>query len=217
MSEEIKEIRTNLARAKGYFHRHDVQRALAATALALGTWVKSGAPRLYKNELYGALREMLGLLNRTDEVTTVLEKGLVWEPGQERGLLMQFAEVLRAIQELDMDDDHRRILARKQQLDKLFKHGCLLLADNKVQEADKAFQEAMLHYEDEDSIFRLMGQRMLDAGEPALALRYLKRAIKASPNRDVVEMAIDAYKRSGKHGAAIKLEQVHAALLKAGD
>lgn len=212
MSNSAKAIKENLARAKAYFNRHDVQRAVAATAAALQAWVQAGEPA-GKNELVGALREVVALLGRADEVTGELGGPPVWQPGQEKSLLIQLAKVLRALQHQEVDEDHRKILERKQKLDRLFIYGSRLLETHKPKEADEAFQEAMTYHKDEDVIFRMMGERMMAASQPALALRYLKRALKASPERQVVEMTIDAYKRSGNHGAAAKLQQQFAALL----
>ncbi|MFV0421977.1 tetratricopeptide repeat protein [Oleidesulfovibrio sp.] len=214
MSNNAKVIKENLARAKSYFNRHDVQRAVAATATAVQAWVKGGEPSLGKVELQGALREVVSLLSRADEVSAELGGPLVWQPGQEKVLLVQLANVLRALQHQDLGEDHRKILERKLKLDKLFNYGCRLLENHKVKEADEAFQEAMTHHKDEDVIFRMMGERMMAASQPAMALRYLKRSLKAAPERSVVEMTIDAYKRSGNHGSAVKLQQKYADLLK---
>ena len=65
---DLKSIKEELARAKGYFHRHEILRSMISVAAALKAVI--GAP-LYgrdKLEVGSALAEMVCLLNRADEV-----------------------------------------------------------------------------------------------------------------------------------------------------
>lgn len=185
---DARQAREFLARAKAYFHRHDVPRALAATAAGVQAVVEGGFAGRDLTELQGALREMVQLLSRDEDVKSraaaITPRGLVFEKGAERQLLAVLARILRSMRDEQEQESYEQAIARKQQLDKMLLHGKRLLEHKRVAEADEAFSEAINHYRDEHRLFMLMGKAMLDAGEPRRALRHLRKAVEVDPDTE---------------------------------
>ncbi len=184
---DARQTREYLARAKAYFHRHDVPRALAATAAGVQGIVDGGFAGRDLTELHGALREMVQMLSRDEDVKTraaaISPRGLVFEKGTEKQLLAVLARILRSMRDEQEQETYEQAIARKQQLDKLLLHGKRLLEHKKVAEADEAFTEATGHYRNEHRLFLLMGKAMLEAGEPKRALRHLRKAMEVDPDK----------------------------------
>lgn len=187
---DARQTREFLARAKAYFHRHDVPRALAATAAGAQGVVEGGIAGRDLTELQGALREMVQLLSRDEEVlaraTAIAPRGLTYEKGAEKQLLAMLTSILRVMRDEQEQETYEQAIARKQQLDKLLLHGKRLLEQKKVAQADAVFTEAVNFYRNEHRLFLLMGQAMLEAGEPKRALRHLRKAMETGTDAEQV-------------------------------
>jgi len=207
MSTVIRTTKEHLARAKSYYHRHDLERSLFSMLKGLGALVKAGPHLTGRTEVDGLLRELVGLYARTDEFRKDFPKGIAFVKGKERALYMALQQVLKKLEEARKQKDYEEILARKLRIDKLLSYGKKLLAVGKVKDAESAFQELESLYTDEHSVFRLIGQALHEAQQYKLAVKYLRRAMKAQPDsKKPVELAIAAYKADGNIPVAAKLE-----------
>lgn len=208
MGNEARAVKEHLARAKGYFHRHDVMRALASTAAAVQTLLKAptvvGADRMAVDN---AFHEITGMLNRTEEVTANLPQGLVYRKGAEKAFLLSLAKLVQLLKEAEEKESYEETLARKLKIDRNLSYGRRLLEAGKINDARDAFDEAAGLYVDEESLFRLMGQACIDNSQGRLALRYLKQAEKVDPEkRSVISLLIDACKLEGNIPLVKQLE-----------
>jgi Tfp pilus assembly protein PilF len=82
-------------------------------------------------------------------------------------------------------EDHDSALARKRSLDQNINLGAKLLTQNKVSEADAAFQDALASYKDEHRAWQMIGKLLLDAGQARRAWPYLKKATELEPQNEV--------------------------------
>lgn len=199
--------KTHMARAKAYFQRHEVLRAVEEIAAALFVVQGGSVTGPDKLAVESALREMVALLNRTDELKACFPKGIAYKPGFEKPLHNALVQMVRLVRQAQERETYTQTLERKQKLDKLLSYGRKLLEAGKVQDADGAFQEAADLYVDEHSLFRLMGEACLAARQPRMASKYLKRAVKVERNPKLsATLLVRSLEESGNIPAARKLE-----------
>lgn len=195
-----------LARAKAYFQRHEVMRSLEAVTGALKL-MQAGVAGQDKTSIDSALREMIQLLNRTDEIKTHFPKGLAFQPGMEKALYVALSGLLQALQQAQELETYTQTLERKNKLDKLYNYGAKLLEAGKVQDAEGAFQEAIVLYVDEHALFRMIGEACLAVKQPKMAAKYLKQALKIGNEKEIVgRLLVRALEEGGNIPAARKLE-----------
>lgn len=201
-----KAAKENLARAKAYFQRHEVLRCIEAVVLALQA-VQGGVTGTDKLAVDSALREIMTLLSRTEEVRHYFPKGLAFQPGTEKPLLRALSQMLERIRAAQLRESYTQTLERKQKLDKLLGYGKKLLEAGKVADADGAFAEAVECYVDEHVLFRMIGEACLAAKQPRMAAKYLKRGVKVDPlPKRTGALLVRALEESGNIPAARKLQ-----------
>lgn len=172
-----KEIREHLGRVKPYYLRNEIQRALGAAIAGL-QGLGNSQPT---TEMRGVIREAIQLLSRDDEVRKYLKAPIIYQPGQEKAVLVQLALVYKGIREAAEYEGHDTALNRKIKMDQAFNQGVKLLDQGRASEADACFVEAISCYKDEHRIFSLIGKALIGAGEIRRALPYLKRGAEAAP------------------------------------
>lgn len=177
-----REIREHLGRVKTYYLRNESQRALASTIAALRGMGSTPLP----TELRSALREALQFLAKDKSITAHMQAPLIYQPGQEKSILVMLTNAYKAMDAAAALEDHAATLARKLHLDQSYNEGLKLLAQQKPSEADACFATALKSYKDEQRIFVLMGKALMEAGEVRRALPYLKRAVEVLPQDEDV-------------------------------
>lgn len=197
---DLRKIRENLGRIKVYYLKGDTLRALGAAVVALKALAVPGV--VLPVDVRGLLREGVQLLARDKDVKRLLKTPLMYQPGQERALLLHLAQVYKQLEEEAGREDHDAALARKRRLDQALNVGQRLLAQGKASEADASFQEALAFYRDEHRVFQLVGKWLLDAGQPRRALSYLRKAVELEPDNAVARDLLDAAGRLREGDAA---------------
>lgn len=183
----VKPIILELARAKSYFHRHEVLRSIMSVATALKAMVKTQAMGQDRQIIEGALRELVQHLNRTDEVKRYCPKGaLTWERGGAKRLFSELAQTLKAIKEESERETIEATRERKLKLDQLLVRGQKSLEYKKLAEAEEAFQEAITLYVDEHKLFYMIGSRLLAADFSKPAIKYLQKGAEVDPDADSI-------------------------------
>ena len=178
-----KEIRDHLGRVKPYYLRNEIVRALAAAISGL-QGLGNTPP---STDMRGLIREAVQLLSRDKQVRKYTREGaLIYQPGQERAILVQLALAYKGIQAEMAHEDHDATVARKVKLDQAYTQGLRHLEQKRSPEADAAFTEALNSYKDEHRVLFLMGKALMDAGEVRRALPYLKRGVEAEPDNEEV-------------------------------
>ncbi|MCH5277866.1 MAG: hypothetical protein J1E80_08575 [Desulfovibrionaceae bacterium] len=180
---DIRKVRENLGRIKLYYLKGETSRALGAAVMALKELTKAGAS--LSTDLRAPLREGVQLLARDKDVKRLYKAPLIYQPGQERALLVVLAKVYKQMEDEAGREDRKEAFARKQRLDQAIGLGRRLLEQGKVSEADASFQEALTHYRNEHRAFQLIGKALLDADQPRRAVPYLKKAMELEPGNSV--------------------------------
>lgn len=176
---DMRGIREQLGRIKPYYLKNDMVRALGAALLGVKGVVELGiAP---STELRGLIREGVQLLSRDESVKKQLKGQLMYQPGQERALLVQLAALYKTVLEEQDKEDRETAFSRKQKLDQSLSLGLRLLAQGQISEADAAFAEAVTAYKDEHVLFKLIGKALVEAGEARRAAPYIKKGLEAVP------------------------------------
>lgn len=185
MATTAKTIMEELARSKGYYHRHEIMRAMISLATALKGLVESNVAGPTATQISGMVREQVQRLNRTEEVQGYAPDGLVFQRGGEKKLLLQLARIIKQAKEDAEKESEEAMAERKLQMDRLLLRGQKLLDVGKVADAEEAFQEAVGLYVDEHVLFCMIGQKLLDADQPKLALKYLQQGLEKDPDLEM--------------------------------
>lgn len=186
----MKEAFENLARAKGYYHRHDILRTMATFAQALKQGASGQLFGADKMRFTGQVTEIVQLLNRTDEIRNALPDGLQYESGGEKRLFMAVVTCLKKLQEEAARITEKEIEERKLNIDKLLIRGTKQLQSDNAKEALELFQEATSLYVDEHVLFTIIGTRLLDAGLHKPALDYLTKAVELDDGNENAHLAL---------------------------
>ncbi|TVM15508.1 hypothetical protein DPQ33_14990 [Oceanidesulfovibrio indonesiensis] len=186
----MKEAFENLARAKGYYHRHDILRAMAVFAQGLKQATDSSMFGTEKMRFTGQAQEIVQLLNRTDEVRTHHPGGLEYSSGNEKTLFIAVVQLLKKLQDEAARASEKETEARKLQIDRLLIRGTRQLQTKNVKEALESFREAAALYVDEHVLFTIIGTRLVDAGLYKPAITFLSKAIQVDDNNDNAYLAL---------------------------
>lgn len=188
---DIRKVRENLGRIKLYYLKGETNRALGSAVMALKELTQTNAP--LPTDLRAPLREGVQLLARDKDVKRLYKAPLIYQPGQERALLVILAKVYKQLEDEAGRENRKDAFARKQRLDQAIGLGRRLLEQGKVSEADASFQEALTHYRNEHRAFQLIGKALLDADQPRRSVPYLKKAVELEPDnavaRDLLQSA----------------------------
>ncbi|GAB7081215.1 hypothetical protein JCM14635_28880 [Megalodesulfovibrio paquesii] len=195
----------HLARSKGYFHRHEVARAVLALAHGLKMLVET--PTIVgrdKQAVQMAIAEMAQHLGRTEEAQEHMLEGLFYERGKEKAFLNDCATFYKRLDAAAKAEQEAQTQARKLKMDRLMLRAGKLIAAGKLAEAIQHYEEAASLHHDEDIIFTMIGRKLLDAGAAEQALPWLTRAVGTK------DASVVAYL---SHAQALKtLGQTHEAL-----
>lgn len=184
MSSDYRSITEELARAKGHFHHHDVNRALVSLALAMKGAASAQIFGRQKLELERAVQEMVQLLNRTDDVLQYLPEGIVFAKGGYKKLLGQLAALLQRIKEEAAKESLEATRERKLKMDNLLIRGQKYLENKNLADAAAAFQEAVSLYVDEHKLFFVIGNKLMHAGIPQQALPYFLKGMEVDSDAE---------------------------------
>lgn len=177
MSDPARTIKEHLARARGYFHNHDVLRAILSMAAGLKQLVESQVFGVARMEIGSLVVEMTQNLNRTDEVKRHLPEGLEYAKGKEKRLLVGLIKVIKGIKEDAAHETPEQIRERKLKLDRALIRGQKLLDSGKPGEAEAAFQEALTFYVNEHKVFGYIAVKLLKVDLARQAIKYLRQAL----------------------------------------
>ena len=198
MGDATREIKEHLARARGYFHNHEVVRSLLGLASALKVLVERPVYGLGRQEITNLVLELTQLLNRTSEVQAHLPEGLEYAKGGEKRLLAVLIRVVKAIKEEAERESLDEARQRKLKLDRAIIRGQRLLDAKKVAEAEEAFGEALSFYVNEHKVFYYIALKLLKAALPRQALKYLQRALEKDGDDPQTYIALsEAYEQLG--------------------
>lgn len=198
---DIRAIREQFGRVKAYYLRNETLRALNAALMGLKGVVASGvAP---STEIRGHIREAIQLLARDEQIKKLLKAPLMYQPGQERQLFAVLAGVYKVYLEEMNREDHDAALGRKQKLDQAYNLGVKLLAQGDASGADGAFNEAISHYRDEDTLFTLIGKALVEANEVRRAVPYLQRGLELNPDDAELKKLMEVAGRGRNDGTFV--------------
>jgi len=177
---DIRLIKDALSKAKLYGTRGDYIGSLKLMLQGLREVVSS--PGTPPAEVRSFIREVAQIFAYEESVQSLSYTSLLYNPGEEKALYMLLKKVYDILRENADAEAYSEALGRKKKIDKYLILGKKLLAENKIAEADQAFQESVKYYKDEADLFPYIAKMLLDANQAPRALIYLKKA--ASLDRD---------------------------------
>jgi tetratricopeptide (TPR) repeat protein len=182
--QQTKPILEELARARNHYHRHDVMRCMVSLATALKLTFEGQFVGRDKSLVENAVLEVVQLLNRTSEVRdhTPKGEGLGYVKGDFKSLFKMLLRIVKTIREEQKRESLEQTRARKLQMDTLLLRGGKALENKNLADAEEAFQEAATLYVDEHKLFYVIGNKLLAAGHPRLALKYLLQGLEKDPD-----------------------------------
>ncbi len=208
MKNTVQKIQTLVARSKAQYNRLETLRALISLAEALKLVLGVNLAGQTKLSIYNGLREMTQLLGRVEEVKTHTPAPLIFTPGQERTLLISLAKTIKIMHAEALKEDREKAIERKIAIDKLVLHGQNSLKNGKISEAEKAFNEAIEHYVDEQALFSMIGTSLIEAGQERLAVKYFIQAMEEYPDDAQSYMKVaDAYNKADNPKSGIRALQ----------
>lgn len=181
--QQTKPIMEELARARNYFHRHEILRSMISLATAVKSTATSQLLGRDKSLVENALQEIVQLLNRTEEVQKYSKNpdGLVLERGKFKALFLNLMHIIKTMRDEAAKETEEQTRKRKLELDSNLGRGQKFLDAGNLGEADNAFQEALKCYVDEHKLFYMIGSKLLQAGHPRPALKYLLKGLEVDP------------------------------------
>ena len=181
MSVSAKDIMEELARSRGFFHRHEVLRAMLSLVQALKGM--QGAPIFghAKTQIVGMVTEMVQHLSRTEEVKRFRPTGLQYDRGQEKKLMAEVVAVLKKIKQEQDTETPEQIRERKLKLDRAIIRGQKLLGVGKLKDAMAMFNESLKFYVDEHMVFFHIGNKLAAAKQYQAALKFLLKGTEKAP------------------------------------
>ena len=207
MKDDSKAAKEHIARAKAYFQRHDVLRAVASVIASLRLVQGGKVVGVDRIAVDGALKEVLHHLNRTTEVKGMYPRGIQYVKGHEKRVHDELIKLFLELKKAQDSESYDQQLQRKMTLDKAMGRGRRFLAAGKMKDATEAFEEAIKLYVDEHAMFRMIGEWCLASKQPKVALKYLKKAVTVDPDTmKVKRIMLDAIVATGDKVAAARLK-----------
>ncbi len=189
--QQTKSILEELARARNHYHRHDVMRCMISLASALKLTFDGQLFGRDKSVVENAVLEVVQLLNRTSEVKdhTAAGEGLGYTKGDFKNLFKKLLLLVKTIREEQKRETLEQTRTRKLQMDNLLLRGGKALENKNLADAEEAFQEAVTLYVNEHKLFYVIGNRLLTAGFPRQALKYLLQGLEKDPDPSLPTLA----------------------------
>lgn len=182
--QQTKPIMEELARARNYFHRHEVLRSLVSLATAVKAAAQAQLVGRDKSLVENGMIEVVQMLNRTEEVKKFCPapEGLTQNRGKLKTLFTELMTIINKVREEASKESLEQTRNRKLELDNQLVRGFKFLEGGNLKEADLAFQEAVKNYVDEHKLFHMIGAKLLQAGFARPALKYLLKGLEVDPD-----------------------------------
>ncbi len=194
---DIRKVRENLGRIKVYYLKGETLKALGFAVMGLKALEGTTPP----TDVKSSIREGIQLLAKDEGVKARLKAPLMYQPGQEKNLLVLLSKLYKEMDAAAQAENHDAALARKRALDQNINLGGKLLNQGKVSEADAAFQDALKYYKDEHRAWQMIGKCLLDAGQGKRAWPYLKKAVELEPENEVARELFSAASKAREKDA----------------
>lgn len=172
-----RKIREDLGRARNCVQRRDLPRAVYLLCLSLRDLGGQTTPM----SIRGDFRNVIVDICADPLYKKYYSQPIGYQPGKEKELLAFFSKFYQQLTGIPEAEDYETALQRKLSLDRCINDGKSFLSQGKPTEADECFTEALKFYRDEFAAFSMMAKAMLESGQPARALGYVRRGLKERP------------------------------------
>lgn len=173
-----RKIREDLGRIKTCIQRRDFPRAVYLFCISLKDLGGQSAPM----DLRGDFRTALTDICADPVFKKEYPQAISYQPGKERELLVFFNKFYKQLMGAEDKEDYETTLARKLSLDRCINDGKAFLKQGEPSEADNSFNEAFKYYKNEFAVYSMMARAMLEAGQPARALGYVRKGLAERPD-----------------------------------
>ena len=200
-----KSIKEDLARCKTCYQRNEDLRSLGHLGAALKAFLSVKLPITERSEVEGLFREAFANISKMDRVLKLMPKGVPYLKGQEDKLFRYVVALHKKVKEERDMESLEQMRERKLKIDQLLLKGQKLLDEGNLLEAQRNFREAVSNHVDEDGLFPLLAQRLMEKGHHKASLEYLKGAIEVGPdNARAYDLLFTAVETCGETEAGIK-------------
>lgn len=177
-----KDIREDIARARGYARKNDYLKTLSCLAKALKGILTSPIFGAEKFEIYSHLDEAMRDLNKMPMIEKLFPAGLKYQRGKEKAF---YLTLMRLHKKLGEAMEKARVAKLRQRLgvldDNLIKAASLVKAGNQI-DGRKLYRKISEHFQEIEGIDSDIGNRMTQAGLFQEAIEYLNKALETSKN-----------------------------------
>lgn len=181
-----RKIREDLGRIKTCIQRRDFPRALYLFCISIKDLGGQAAPM----DLRGDFRTALAEICSDQAYKKEYPQPLSYQPGKERDLLVFFNAFYKQLMGAENKEVYEETLQRKLSLDRCLNDGKSFLKQGQPSEADNSFNEAFKYYKNEFAIYAMMAKAMLEAGQPARALGYVRKGLaERSEDKELLALA----------------------------
>ncbi len=181
----------NLGKIKAHQFKAKGVELLPYYVKALREICKSSAP--LPTSLRAPLREATAVIAKDTSIETIAKKKISYNPGNEKELLEIAERCHNFFSKAATIEKREDAQKRKLRMDKALNIGYRLLKQNKISEADQAFQEAVKCYKNEHKLFILITKALCEAQQYKRATTYLKKAKEIFPADDAEVLALTEF------------------------
>lgn len=169
----VRKIKEDLGRVRTCIQRRDFPRAVYLFCLSLKELGQQAAPTPIRGDIRSALTDICA----DPAYKKAHPQPLSYQPGKERDLLVFFNKFYKQIRSTVDEENYEETLQRKLNMDRCLSDGKAFLNQGKPSEADNSFTEALKYYRDELAVFGMMARAMMEAGQYARALGYVRKGL----------------------------------------
>ncbi len=191
-------VNEKFGKVKAYQFKADTPRLLEAFIAGLKEAL-GGSSSVSSLSVRGLIREATDIASKNKDILSICAAPLKYTPGNEKELLQVLQVYYSKLTKSEESKAEARL--RKKRLDKAFNNGKRLLEQGKTSEADKAFQNALTEYRDENALFLMIAQLLCDANQHTRAITYVKKASEVFPAGDSKVKALQAAILKGRKEA----------------
>lgn len=182
MAKEAKIITEHLARAKAAYQKGSTIRPILSVIEAVKLVATSKLHSMDRGRIDTLMRENVANLNKIPEVKRFAPAALAYQKGKEKQLFAQLVPIVKKIKEERDRESLEAMRERKYKIDRLLITGKKYLEHKKISDAQESFREAVGLYEDENAMFLMIAESLIEAGFPRESMEYLRRSLDIDPD-----------------------------------
>jgi len=181
MSAELTKARQQLSQVRTLLRQGKVLPAAQGVQSALLTLLKGQLIKAERQEFEDLLREATSHLANDATVRKIYPLQLIYAPGREREFNENLKALIRSLNDLVAEEAQEQLRLREERKRTLLARGKAELEAQETKKALQTFAELDADFPDDPILRGEMGKSLLEAGQYAVAVEYLKNALEMDP------------------------------------